>query len=152
MNVPIIRFGDVLLLAAEAEINGGSMAKGMDYINQVRARAADTSGWVMEYDGSGPAANYEIELYTAASFAGNEMEALKFERVLELAQEGHRFGDLVRWGDAATFLNGTYFPYDSQFLVTMFGGASFTSGKNEHLPIPQAQLDIQPSLTQNPGY
>lgn len=152
MNVPIIRFADVLLLAAEAEIQAGSLDKAMSYINRVRVRAANPSGWVMEYDGSGPAANYEIALYK--SFAGKDeaMKALKFERLLELAQEGHRFADLVRWGDAANFVNETYLPYDSKFLVTKFGGAKFTAGKSEFLPIPQAQIDIQPALTQNPGY
>lgn len=152
MNVPIIRFADVLLLAAEAEIQAGSLDKAMEHINRVRARAANTAGWVMEYDGSGPAANYEISLYDSFASKDDAMKALKFERLLELAQEGHRFADLVRWGDAAEFLNNVYLPYDSQFLVTKFGGAKFTPGKSEYLPIPQTQIDIQPALTQNPGY
>src|SRR5690606_27603480 len=106
MNVPIIRFADVILWAAECEIAAGSIEKGMEYINQIRARVANPSTWVMEYDGSGPAANYDIKLYTSATFGGQAeaWKALKMERVLEFAQEGHRFWDLVRWGDAADFL------------------------------------------------
>ena len=45
-NVPIIRFADVLLMAAEAEIEAGSLNQAMVYINRVRARAADPAGWV----------------------------------------------------------------------------------------------------------
>jgi len=150
MNVPIIRFADVLLLAAEAEIQAGSMDNAMALINRVRTRAANSI--INEYDGSGPAANYKITNYTSFDSKDDAMKALKFERLLELAQEGHRFSDLVRWGDAATFINGVYLPFDSQFLVTKLGGANFTTGKNEYVPIPQSQLDIQPALTQNPGY
>lgn len=45
-NIPIIRFADVLLMAAEAEIETGSMAQALQYINRVRARAAEPAGWV----------------------------------------------------------------------------------------------------------
>lgn len=152
MNVPIIRFADVLLMAAETEIGLGNLDAGRVLINRVRARAADPAGWVMEYNGSGPAANYQISLYSSFASADEAWKAVKLERVLELAQEGHRFWDLVRWGDAASFLNNIYFPYESKLLVTMFGGAKFTPGKSEYMPIPQGQLDLQPSLTQNPGY
>jgi hypothetical protein len=150
MNVPIIRFADVLLLAAEAEIQAGSLDKAMALVNRVRTRAANSI--INEYDGSGPAANYKISNYTSFTSKDMAMKALKFERLLELAQEGHRFSDLVRWGDAATFINGIYLPFESKLLVTKFGGAKFTVGKNEYLPIPQSQLDIQPALKQNPGY
>jgi starch-binding outer membrane protein, SusD/RagB family len=45
-NIPIIRFADVLLMAAEAEIEVGSLSQALQYINRVRARAADSSAWV----------------------------------------------------------------------------------------------------------
>jgi starch-binding outer membrane protein, SusD/RagB family len=150
MNVPIIRYADVLLMAAEAEIQAGSIDKAMGYINMVRTRAANS--FIMEYDGSKTAANYKIANYTSLGSKDEALKALKFERLLELAQEGNRFWDLVRWGDAATFLNNVYLPYDSKLLITKFGGAKFTSGKSEYMPIPQAQIDIQPVLKQNPGY
>lgn len=72
---------------------------------------------------------------------------------LELSGEGHRFFDLVRWGIAADVLND-YLQFEGQTLVTKFGGASFTAGKNELYPIPQSQIDIQGPdiLPQNPGY
>jgi len=152
MNYTIIRFADVLLMAAEAEIEAGSLIKALEYINQVRSRAANTSHWVKNPDGSN-AANYEIALYD--SFPSKEFatKALRMERKLELSGEGHRFFDLVRWGIAADELN-KYLAYESRFLVTKLGGASFKAGINEYYPIPQTQIDIQGGdvLSQNPGY
>jgi len=153
MNYTIIRFADVILMAAEAEIETGGLEKAREYVNMVRARAANEASWVKNPDGSN-AANYVIGLYndpwtdkTAAT------TALRMERTLELGGEGHRFFDLVRWGVAAQELN-EYLQYEGQILVTKFGGASFTAGKNEYYPIPQTQIDIQGAdvLSQNPGY
>ena len=154
MNYNIIRYADVLLMQAEAEVELGNLEAARALVNQVRARSADSAYWVMEYDGSAPAANYVISEYTAAwTDANTARAAVRMERKLELSGEGHRFFDLVRWGIAASTLND-YLAYESQYLVTKFGGASFASGKNEYYPIPQSQIDIQGSdvLTQNPGY
>ena len=154
MNYNIIRYADVLLMQAEAEVELGNLEAARALVNQVRARAANSAYWVMEYDGSAPAANYVISEYTAPwTDANTARAAVRMERKLELSGEGHRFFDLVRWGIAASALND-YLAYESQYLVTKFGGASFTTGKNEYYPIPQSQIDIQGSdvLTQNPGY
>ena len=160
MNYTIIRFADVLLMAAEAEIEAGDLMKAMEYTNMVRARAANQDHWVKNEDGSN-AANYVISEYPASQFAdqASAREAVRFERHLELGGEGHRFFDLVRWDqhDAnfsiADHLNA-YLAHESKTLVTMFGGATFSAGKNEYYPIPQTQIDIQGAdvLKQNPGY
>ncbi|MDC6389809.1 RagB/SusD family nutrient uptake outer membrane protein [Maribacter sp. PR1] len=153
MNYTIIRFADVLLMAAEAEIEAGSLDKALEYVNLVRARAANSEHWVKEYDSDDNAANYVISEYTSFPNADFARQAVRFERKLELGEEGHRFFDLVRWGVAADELNA-YLDYESTLLVTKFGGASFTAGKNEFFPIPQAQIDQSEEgvLTQNPGY
>ncbi len=155
MNYTIIRYADVLLMAAEAEVEAGSLEKAREYVNLVRARAANSQHWVKEYDTGLDAANYNISEYPASAFAdkASATAAVRFERKLELSGEGHRFFDLVRWGVAATELNA-YLAYEGQFLVTKFGGATFTAGKNEYYPIPQPQIDIQGSdvLSQNQGY
>ena len=154
MNYNIIRYADVLLMQAEAEVELGNLEAARALVNQVRSRAANSDHWVMEYDGSAPAANYVISEYTDPwTDANTARAAVRMERKLELSGEGHRFFDLVRWGIAASALND-YLAYESQYLVTKFGGASFTSGKNEYYPIPQSQIDIQGTevLTQNPGY
>jgi tetratricopeptide (TPR) repeat protein len=152
INYNIIRFADVLLMAAEAEIEVGSLETARTYINQVRTRAANASFWVKGSDGSN-AANYVISNYTTP-FADKvaARTAVQFERKLELSGEGHRFYDLVRWGNASTVLNA-YLAYESQKLALGYAGAKFTAGKDEYLPIPQVQMDLQQGIfKQNPGY
>src|SRR6185503_19015469 len=87
-----------------------------DYVNRVRARAADPIGWVHTYADPAnptggftntPAANYKVGLYGAAGgnaatgFTANGQayarKAIYFERMIELGMEGHRFFDLQRW-------------------------------------------------------
>jgi tetratricopeptide (TPR) repeat protein len=153
LNFPIIRFADVLLMAAEAEIEVGTLAKALEYTNMVRKRAANPASFVTK--AGAPAAKYVISEYPASVFASKESArtAVRFERRLELGDEGHRFFDLVRWGIAAPTLNA-YLAYEGAKLPTTLGGARFTAGKDEYLPIPQAQIDLQGKdvLKQNPGY
>lgn len=153
LNFPIIRYADVLLMAAEVEIEVGSLAKAAEYTNMVRKRAANPASFVMA--GSQPAANYVISEYPASVFASKESArtAVRFERRLELGDEGHRFFDLVRWGIAEKTLNA-YFTYEGTKLPTALGGSKFTPKQDEFLPIPQAQIDLQGKdvLKQNPGY
>lgn len=153
INYNIIRFADVLLMAAEAEIEVGTLEKARTYINQVRTRAANASSWVKTAAGTN-AANYAVGNYTTpfASQAAART-AVQFERKLELSGEGHRFYDLVRWGTASTVLNA-FIAYESQRLPTGYSGAKFTPGKDEYMPIPLTQIDYQGRdvLKQNPGY
>lgn len=154
LNVPLMRFADVLLMAAEAEIEVGAAAglvKAQTYINRVRARAAASPV-------PGAPATYLVTQYVAP-FAdqATARKAVRFERKLELAMEGHRFFDLVRWGIAATTINTEYLPKESALLPNPLGGAVFTPNKNEYLPIPtfaivQSAKDGKPTLKQNPGY
>ena len=154
MNYTILRFADVLLMAAEAEIEVGDINKAREYVNRVRTRAANKDGFVKNKSGNAPAANYTIGTYDMAwSDKDVARNAVRFERKLELSGEGHRFFDLVRWGIAEKTLNA-YLAVDGKILSIKFGGSKFTAGKNEYLPIPQAQIDIQGKdiLKQNPGY
>jgi hypothetical protein len=174
-NVYIIRYADVLLMAAEAEIEAGSLATAQTYINTIRTRAATdiVMGKLIGFqptvppappgpdytkpilDNSLPAANYVIANYTVAF--GSQAEArtaLRFERKLELSGEGQRFYDLVRWGVAAATLNA-YLTYEkAQVTASPFADASYVSPKSDHLPIPQREIDILSTavLAQNPGY
>ncbi|MEJ0102617.1 MAG: RagB/SusD family nutrient uptake outer membrane protein [Bacteroidota bacterium] len=168
ININIIRFGDVLLMAAEAEAQAGSLDIAEDYVNRVRNRAAKPQSALYKYINDAdplagfsttPAANYKISPYDPGYFAAqgkdNALKAIYFERKLELGMEGHRFFDLVRWGIAATTLNA-YFTFEKQFTADVQSG-SFTAGKNEYFPIPIQQMDLSVSggtatLTQNPGY
>lgn len=151
-NVTIIRFADVLLMAAEAEIEVGSLAKALEYTNMVRGRAMNASDYVM-IDGK-PAANYKIALYDAFPSKEYARSAVRFERRIELGMEGYRFYDLVRWGEDVAAIN-KYLQYDQVLLPGALGGAKYEA-KYALFPIPQGQMDLLNSkeqiLKQNPGY
>lgn len=150
INFMIIRFADVLLMAAEAEIEVGTLEKARGYVNQVRTRAMNSK--IKRTDGT-MAANYVIDIYkTAWSDKAAATAAVRFERKLELGMEGHRFYDLVRWNTVQAELDA-YLAYDSKLLVAAFGGAKFTE-KHKLLPIPQDQIDLVGSdvLIQNTGF
>lgn len=150
INFLIIRFADVLLLAAEAEIEAGSLEKAREYVNRVRTRAMNSK--IMRADGT-MAANYVVDTYKSA-WTDKEVAklAVRFERKLELGMEGHRFYDLVRWNTVQAEIDA-YLAYDSQFLGAAFGGAKFTA-IHKILPIPQDQIDLvgKEILIQNPGF
>ena len=153
-NLKLIRYSDVLLQLAEAEVELGNLEKARTLVNQVRQRAANPAGFVM--DGAAPAANYKIGLYTATwTDQAVARKAVRFERRVELGMEGHRFFDLVRWGVAATEKNAYYAREKAK--RSYLNGATFTAGKNEIFPIPakaitQSAKGGTPTLKQNPGY
>jgi starch-binding outer membrane protein, SusD/RagB family len=150
LNFPVMRYADVLLMAAEAQLEQASpnLAKAKDYINLVRARAAKAESLI-----AGNPANVKVGTYAALATQAEARTALRMERKLELSQEGHRFFDLVRWGTAADEMT-KYLTFESAVLKSRFGGVKFVAGKNEYFPIPQNQIDLQGKdvLTQNPGY
>ncbi len=149
-NYTHIRFADVLLWAAECEVEVGSLANAVTLVNQVRSRIKDNpSSWVKA--GGVNAANYQIGLYTAFADQAFGRKAVRFERKLELAMEGHRFFDLVRYGTADVEMNA--YIAKEKAKRTYFTSSSFVKGKSEYFPIPQSQIDLSKgALKQNPGY
>lgn len=143
-----IRYADVLLFKAEALIELNRQDEALLLINQVRARAANSTNLV--YDGNVNIAQYidgENCIWTQ-DFA---RQALRWERRLEFAMEGSRFFDLVRWGIADQVLN-TYYEQEADKAV-YYQNAHFDANKEEYLPIPQAQINFSRDLyEQNPGY
>ena len=124
-------------------------------MNYVRARARDGRQVEVAYDYIGnymPSANYYVEEY-AQAWASQEMarKAVRFERRLEFALEGHRFFDLVRWGIAADYIS-TYLSSEKSRLPNNLTGVSFTPNKNEYFPIPQLEMSLNPQFKQNDGY
>jgi hypothetical protein len=150
VNYNIIRYADVLLWAAEAEVEVGSLANAENYVNMVRQRVINGC---QAMNGANPAANYNVGLYTTPwPNQAYGRAAVRFERRLELATEGHRFFDLVRWGQAATVLNNFLQAEESRGVGSVLPGATFTQGKNEYYPIPQQEIILNPKLQQNPNY
>lgn len=150
-NYDVLRYDDILLIQAEAYIELGQQDNARPLINEVRARAAASTGRLKKIDGTFPS-NYKIEEYPAAGWTQDyARKALQWERRLEFGTEGERFFDLVRWGIAEETLND-YLEIEKvrrPFLAT----AHFTAGRDEYLPIPQSEITFTKGLyKQNPGY
>lgn len=133
LNVPALRYADVLLLHAEAimNLNGG----GPENRTTGVSAAATSFNLVRERAGLDP-------------IAAPTFNDLMYERKMELAFEGgERHFDLVRWGLAAEVYNslpaeGTYKP-----------ARTFVPTTHRLLPYPQREIDnSNHSITQNPGY
>ena len=108
----MMRYGDLLLMYAEAIIGSGSGDPAVPF-NRVRERAG------------------------LATLSAVTMDDIKKERRLELAMEGFRFIDLIRWGDAPTVL----------------AGRGFVGNKHEVFPIPQDEIfNSNSTLIQNDNY
>jgi hypothetical protein len=111
LNYMVIRYSDVLLMAAEAHYLNGNTSLAQQLVNQVRGRVG------------------------VQGVSVSSINVIYKERRYEFAGEGHRFFDLVRTGQAATFIEG------------------FQTGKNEIFPIPQVEIDLAGgNWSQNPGY
>jgi len=157
----IIRYADVLLMLAEAEVEIGSLSRATELVNMVRERAKNSS-YIQNEAGNANAANYSIELYPDFISQDIARRAVRFERRLELSFEGHRFFDLVRWGIAKARIDD-YKAFESSFnpngtgYIPYISNINFTVGKNEYFPIPAGQIDLssqggEATLQQNPGY
>ncbi|MFV0469096.1 MAG: RagB/SusD family nutrient uptake outer membrane protein [Dysgonomonas sp.] len=120
-NIRIIRYADVLLMYAETllQLNGDANGDGLIALNKVRDRAGMSPIAALTYD------------------------AIRHERTVELATEGHHFFDIIRW------------QFDDKFnidLNALFRGY-FIYPKNLYFPIPQTEIDLNKgSLVQNPGW
>jgi hypothetical protein len=160
-NYSLIRYADVLLWGAEVAVELGNPERARELVNRVRTRAKNgcyvrTGPGVADGQGE-TVANYKIGLYEE-SWGGRSKDwmrkRVRFERRLELAMEGHRFFDLVRWKIAQETLN-EYVNTTPEWL-TYLNGATFEE-RDRHFPIPLTQIENsavngEPTLVQNPGY
>jgi hypothetical protein len=134
-NTRAMRYAEVLLLAAEANVQSGNAGKAAQYVNKVRTRA-------------------QLPGLSTVS-----LDDVKKEKRLELWMEGCRYQDLIRWGDAATVLAGRgrerpalykdgHVSWDEQKNPA----AGFKAGKHELLPFPATEMNVNKNTTQNPGW
>ena len=131
VNWRYLRYADVLLMYAEAVVSGGKqgMMSAADAFNAVRTRAnMNTKGAIT-------------------------LEDIKAERVLEFALEGHRFFDLLRWGELANRFKSLE-ASDPNFkkLISDTDYQGFVANKHELLPIPIDEIESNHFAKQNPGY
>jgi len=146
INYHIIRYADVLLMAAEAAVETGNLEKARGYVNQVRQRAINSP----RADSS---PNYVIDTYNSSWTDANvARKAVRFERRLELGMEGHRLFDLRRWGTFVDVMNA-YIANESR-TITNYGQKSLAAqSKHLRLPIPLNAIDTsEGNLSQNPGF
>lgn len=152
LNYYIIRYADLLLWKAEALVETNDLEGAREVVNEIRTRAK-ASEYVMTLDGGAPASNYSITTYDEAWTDNNlAREAVRLERRLELAMEGHRFFDLVRWQVADQVMND-YLTVEKT-KRSHFTNAQFAKGVHEYFPIPHRYIDIVGSelVKQNNGY
>ncbi len=132
INLRVMRYAEVLLLAAEAHVMGGSKDKALSYINEIRERARLT-----------PLTNVTLD-------------DVKKEKRLELCMEFVRFQDLVRWGDGESAL-GDQGREVKKFTVEGTSVHSTNSvygfqAKHNLLPIPRKEIELNPNMEQNQGW
>ncbi len=137
-NPRILRLADVLLLQAEAlNESGGSKSDAIGFINQVRTRARN-----MVSGGTVPA-NFPTTETNQATIR----QWIQDERLRELAGEGQRWFDLRRWS-----LGGKITLNNAFFSSALPGVIQFDINKHRYFPIPNSETDVNPNITQNPGY
>ncbi|HEY6899382.1 MAG TPA: RagB/SusD family nutrient uptake outer membrane protein, partial [Puia sp.] len=131
INQRVIRYAEVLLMLAECSAETGDLPGAVGYLNQIRDRA----------DVAMP--HYPTAQYPTGS-KDQVMKAVMHEKTAEMACEEVRNIDIMRWRAKGYFTTDPL-PY-------------FHAGRDELLPIPQAEIDNNPKLgsgginKQNPGY
>lgn len=157
LNFPLMRYSDVLLMAAECEVEAGSLEKAREYVNAIRKRAGNCTQGAnsVKVAINSPEitwGKYAVGQYaTAWTNKDVAREAVRTERRLELALEGHRVFDLQRWGVYESVMSD-FIPRESK-LVTVLGQAQPVSAKHYAFPIPTVEIaKSNGTLKQNAGY
>lgn len=141
LNYIVIRYAEVLLWKAEALIESNqNLNEARSLINQVREKAKRSVDINYEPRDIDPGkANYRVEPYPSSGWTQEyARKALRMERRLELAMEGHRWFDLVRWGIVETVMNKYY--QEEVLLRPYYTGVNLTSDKI-YLPIPKDEVE-----------
>jgi hypothetical protein len=154
MNERIIRYDQVLLWQAEILIQLDRIDEALVPINKIRNRAANSTG-LLHFSNGDPVMNYKIEPYQPGVNCNWDKDfawkALQWESRLELAGEGDRYFNLMRWGTLEKTMND--YITAEKGRRAYYAPAHFTKGRDEFLPIPQNQMNwAKGNYTQNVGY
>lgn len=149
LNFIFIRYADILLLHAEALIEqNNNLNTAMREINEVRQKAQRTLAQASTYspvDINEMYADYKVGLYQSFPNQDYARKAVRMERRLELAMEGQRWFDLVRWGNVVETMNA-YFQSEQQF-ESYYGDANMS--QDEILwPVPYEEVNNANGLYQ----
>ncbi|MDE6007114.1 MAG: RagB/SusD family nutrient uptake outer membrane protein [Muribaculaceae bacterium] len=141
LNCILIRYADVMLMKAEALIEQNkNLDEARILINNIRNKAARSVNPSYEPIDCDPMiANYNVGQYPATGWTQDyARKAVRMERRIELAMEGLRWFDLVRWGNVVGDMNA-YYASESK-IRPYYEGANLS--ENEiYLPIPINQVD-----------
>src|SRR5690606_10213407 len=152
-DIHLIRYAEVLLTLAEAKLEQGTLTQAdVDRtINVIRDRV----GMV------------HMDLAELAANGLDVREEIRRERRIELAMEGLRWFDIVRWRQgellaadvkgmrrslAAVPADVANLRVDAAGYILVNDGRRFEAPKNYLLPVPMEQLNRNPALGQNPGW
>lgn len=141
LNSKQIRYADVLLMYAEACLGAGMnglSGSAQDKLNEVRNRLS-----LPTYPG------YSFSVNGNVVSSPTLEEAIRHERRMELAMEGHRWFDLVRWGNTKAHMDAYKATESEEAKAQM---RDFIANKHEIFPIPAEEIELNPALIQNDNY
>ncbi len=141
LNCILIRYADVMLMKAEALIEQNkNLDEARILINKIRNKASRSVDPTYEPVDCNPMiAHYNVGEYAATGWTQDyARKAVRFERRLELAMEGGRWFDLVRWGEAVKTVNKYY---QTEAAVHSYYIGAQLAEKDIYLPVPIGQAD-----------
>lgn len=158
LNAGVFRFAELLLIYAEAKIEANDIDNSVrEAINRIRRRA-------------------HMPDLPASLTQAQMRKALRYERKIELANDGLRWYDLRRWGIAKDIMNGVLYlnrdakPWSADVLIGFDDNYTpiynhtealkyfttqevvYKENKDEYWPVPRSEIQANKNLTQNPGY
>ena len=152
VNVPVLRYADILLMNAEArnELGNGPDAVAIEDINQVRRRAFGKASTTADATVDKKLTDFNYSTFT---------DYIRLERARELCFEYLRRSDLIRWNILGSTITATATAIQADIAAgkssnwTWLAGQYFTPNKHELYPIPSREIrETGGALIQNPGY
>lgn len=147
-NERVLRYADLILIAAEAALKTGDHSTAVELINRIRTRARNWGESTGYGDGINPA-DHSVEETDRRII----MQWIMDERFVELAGEGQRWYDLKRWHVAGDIDLSGWNGSEENFSTAMVSPVQFDVNKHLVFPLPQSELERNSAINENnPGY